>query len=279
MKFAFAATLLAACASAADVMSHAAVIVAGSTSYYNYRHQSDAAHAYQIMLDNGIPAENIILMMYDDVASSPYNPFPGQLFNKPDGENVYDQSAITYSGSEVTPDNFLAVLKNDAASATGPVLNTDENSKIFVNFVDHGAPGFVCFPSEYLYADQIQDAIDFMQAGNLYGEMVWYIEACESGSMFPDLESNQGVYAMTASDASQSSWAAYCSPEDVVNGTEIGSCLGDLFSVNWMEDTEGHNPDSELGAVQHKRVKTLTDQSPVMQFGQLSILKEDIGTF
>jgi len=53
-----------------------------------------------------------------------------------------------------------------------------------------------------LYADDLQDAVDYMEKNSLYGEMVMYIESCESGSMFPDLTANQNVYAMTASDAS-----------------------------------------------------------------------------
>jgi len=75
----------------------------------------------------------------------------------------------------------------------------------------------------------------------MYDQLTFYIEACESGSMFPYLASNTDVYAVTASNATLSSWAAYCPPDDVVNGVEIGSCLGDLFSVNWMEDTESNN--------------------------------------
>jgi len=47
---------------------------------------------------------------------------------------------------------------------------------------------------------------------------------------------------VTASNATQSSYAAYCSPEDKVDGVSIGTCLGDEFSVNWMEDTESSNP-------------------------------------
>jgi legumain len=245
MKFTFAAAVLTALVSAEEYMTHAAVLVAGSNGYYNYRHQADVAHAYQIMIDDGIPAENIVTLMYDDVANSSQNPFPGQLFNHPDGDNVYDASIIDYRGKDVTPQNFLAALRGDAKTATGKVLNTGPDSKIFVFFADHGAPGFVCFPSENLYADDLQATIDEMQANSKYAEMTMYIEACESGSMFPNLQSNQGVYAVTASNAKESSWAAYCSPQDVVGGVEIGSCLGDLFSVNWMEDTEAHNPKRE----------------------------------
>jgi legumain len=47
-----------------------AVLVAGSNGFYNYRHQSDICHAYQIVIKHGIPADNVIVMSYDDVASS-----------------------------------------------------------------------------------------------------------------------------------------------------------------------------------------------------------------
>ena len=47
-----------------------AVLVAGSNGWYNYRHQSDVCHAYQILHKNGIPDSNIIVMMYDDIAKN-----------------------------------------------------------------------------------------------------------------------------------------------------------------------------------------------------------------
>jgi len=67
---------------------------------------------------------------------------------------------------------------------------------------------------------------------------VYYMEACESGSMFVDLPTNINFYALSASNPTESSWGTYCPPDDVVNGKEIGSCLGDLFSINWMEDSD-----------------------------------------
>jgi len=97
--------------------------------------------------------------------------------------------------------------------------------------------------------------------------MTFYIEACESGSMFPKLASNTGVYAMTASNASKDSWAAYCGSEAVVKGKNIGTCLGDAFSVNWMQDTEQHNPNSERIGDQYLTVKKHTTRSPVSRFG------------
>lgn len=48
-----------------------------------------------------------------------------------------------------------------------------------------------------------------MFASNLYGRLVYYLEACESGSMFQDLPSNLNIYAVSAANATESSWAAY----------------------------------------------------------------------
>merc|ERR1711907_134120 len=86
-----------------------AVIMAGSNSYGNYRHQADACHAYQIAKKNGIPESNIILLAYDDIANNNRNPFPGQIFNKPDGPDVYAGCKISYKGRDVNKDNFLKV--------------------------------------------------------------------------------------------------------------------------------------------------------------------------
>lgn len=89
--------------------------------------------------------------------------------------------------------------------------------------------------------------------------MVLYIEACESGSMFDGiLASNINVYAVTAANPTESSWGTYCYPDDAINGTHINSCLGDLFSVNWMENVEASNPKTETLDIQFTKVQKLT---------------------
>ena len=228
---------------------HWAVLVAGSNGFWNYRHQADICHSYQILKKNGIPESNIIVMSYDDVANDPENPIPGKLFNKPNGEDVYAGCNIDYKGDSVTPENFMAILKGDKTKVTGgngKVLGSNANSKVFINFADHGAPGLIAFPNEYLYANDLNATINFMHSNNMYKEMVLYIEACESGSMFEGiLANNINVYAVTAANPDESSWGTYCPPDDMVNGVEINSCLGDLFSVNWMEDADATSPSKE----------------------------------
>ena len=68
-----------------------------------------------------------------------------------------------------------------------------------------------------------------MHAANKYSKLVFYIEACEAGSMFYGLlDENINVYATTATDHLVSSYACYYD-------SERGTYLGDEYSVAWME--------------------------------------------
>jgi legumain len=90
-----------------------AVLVAGSNTYGNYRHQADVCHAYQILIKHGYNPDNIIVMAYDDIANDPENPFPGKVFNKPSdgpGTDVYAGCKINYKGEDVNPDNYIAII-------------------------------------------------------------------------------------------------------------------------------------------------------------------------
>lgn len=118
-----------------------------------------------------------------------------------------------------------------------------------------------------------------MKDTNMFKELTFYLEACESGSMFPNLNADESIYAMTASNASLSSWAAYCGSDAMIDGTPINSCLGDLFSINWMEDTESNNKCQETLSTQQATVIAKTTESPVQTFGDSSFLGEAIGRF
>lgn len=66
---------------------------------------------------------------------------------------------------------------------------------------------------------------------------VIYLEACESGSIFEGLlPEGLNIYVTTASNAQESSWGTYCPGMDNPPPPEFGTCLGDLYSVAWMED-------------------------------------------
>ncbi|KAA0718170.1 Legumain [Triplophysa tibetana] len=246
---------------------HWVVIVAGSNGWYNYRHQADVCHAYQIVHKNGIPDEQIVVMMYDDLAKSPDNPTPGVVINRPNGTDVYKGVLKDYIGNDVTPQNFLAVLTGNVSAVkggSGKVLKSGPNDHVFVYFTDHGAPGLLAFPNDDLQVDDMMAAIKYMHTNKKYKKMVLYIEACESGSMMKPLPVDIDVYATTAANTHESSYACYY---DEARDTY----LGDWYSVNWMEDSDVEDLGSETLAKQFKIVKTKTNTSHVMQYGNKTI--------
>nr|CAD7569567.1 unnamed protein product [Timema californicum] len=291
-----------------------ALLVAGSNDYSNYRHQDpisnsaqqlfvlpssqsvlksllDVCHAYQILHSNGIPDDNIIVMMYDDIAYSKENPTPGVIVNYPNGTNIYQGVPKDYTGMAVTPEVFLNVLKGNADAVknigTGRVLESGPNDHLFINFVDHGAPGLLAFPDSELYADTLEETLREVAKNNRFAKlanalvmlsstaedgeievrisMVIYVEACESGSLFDDiLTDTLNIFVTTAADPLESSYACYF---DEYRQTY----LGDLFSVSWMEDTEKANLLRESLHHQYEAVRHRVNTSHVEEYGNLDI--------
>lgn len=291
MRYCTLLLTLALCGAAAVSADHYAVVVVGSHGFQNYRHHADGCHAFHSLVKSGIKAENIIVMIYDDVANSWRNPFKGQLFNQPTdgpGVDVYAGCQKDYVGGDVTAKNFLSIITGDAdavkgkgVNGTGRVLKSGADDRVFINFVDHGGSGLIAFPNPpYLYANDLQGAINKMSQNKMFKELVFYMEACESGSMFEGATLPDNVYVTTAANAQESSWGTYCPPNDKVNGKSIGSCLGDLYSVNWMQDLDAANIKKETLETQYNNVKNLTSKSHVMQYGDVQNMQDEpIGNF
>jgi legumain len=255
-----------------------AVLVAGSNGYYNYRHQADVCHAYQILHKNGIPDSNIVVMMYDDIAKNTQNPTKGIIINHPNGQDVYKGVPKDYIGKTVTPKNFMDVLlgKKDAMQGigSGKVIESGPDDNVFVFFTDHGAVGLVAFPTSVLYAKDLNKTITQMHTEKKYKQMVIYIESCESGSMLEGLLPNDiNIYATTASNAVESSYACYYD-------AKRETYLGDLYSVNWMEDSDAEDVTKETLFKQFQVAKKNTNLSHVMQYGDLKLgASHNVGEF
>uniref|UniRef100_A0A3B3SWS0 Legumain n=1 Tax=Paramormyrops kingsleyae TaxID=1676925 RepID=A0A3B3SWS0_9TELE len=152
----------------------------------------------------------------------------------------------------VTPANFLAVLTGDAAKVTGgsgKVLKSGPNDHVFVYFTDHGAPGLLAFPSDDYYYLLLLPLLFI---------------ACESGSMMNHLPTDIEVYATTAANPHESSYACYYDEKR-------DTYLGDWYSVNWMEDSDVEDLSKETLQKQFKIVKSHTNTSHVMQYGNKTL--------
>ncbi|XP_076924130.1 vacuolar-processing enzyme-like [Bidens hawaiensis] len=264
-----------------------AVLVAGSNEYYNYRHQADVCHAYQILKKGGLKDENIIVFMYDDIANNPYNPRRGVIINNPNGSDVYAGVPKDYTGEAVSAENFFAVLLGNKAAVkggSGKVVASKPKDRIFVFYTDHGGPGVLGMPNSTIYANDFINVLKKKHVSGTYHEMVIYIEACESGSIFEGLlPKNLNIYVTTASNAYENSYATYCPP--LIKG--FSTCLGDLYSVSWMEDSDSEDLRHETLKQQYLKVKKRTKNndgdpfsgSHVMQYGTLSISNETVSLY
>ncbi|XP_026877345.1 legumain-like isoform X2 [Electrophorus electricus] len=181
------------------------LLVAGSKGWTNYRHQANVCHAYQMVQSNGIPNDQVVVMMYDDIAYSEQNPHPGEIINEPGGPNVYPGVLKDYTGVDVSVANFLAVLRGDEAGVNkqtgGPVkvLRSDERDTVFIYLADHGSTGVFAFPREFLHASDLVDTINEMARCQKFSQMVIYMESCCSGSMMLHLPKNAQAYGVAAS--------------------------------------------------------------------------------
>ncbi|KHN42783.1 Vacuolar-processing enzyme [Glycine soja] len=57
------------------------ILMAGSNGYGNYRHQ--------LLIKGGLKEENIVVFVYNDIASNKLNPRHGVIINHPEGEDLY----------------------------------------------------------------------------------------------------------------------------------------------------------------------------------------------
>eukprot|EP00210_Caulerpa_lentillifera_P002410 g2311.t1 len=248
---------------------HSAILVAGSRGYWNYRHQADMCHAYQMLKKNGVPSDNIIIFVYDDIARNSYNPFPGKIYNVPGmyiaslharkmficvgGADVYPGCNKDYTGSNVNKFVLSAVLRGDSAAVrgkgSGRVLTKNAYQRVFFAYSDHGSVGYLPFPTgPYLYADEFNKLLIGLRQNSVFKEMLVYIEACDAGSMFYNMpiKDEYRIMGVSAAGAHESSYATYCPDSSktyssIVNPNKIRSCMGDLFTVAWIQDAEYRN--------------------------------------
>lgn len=116
-----------------------------------------------------------------------------------------------------------------------------------------------------LTATQLNQALSKMHTQKMYSQLVFYLEACESGSMFINvLPANTKVYATTASDPTHSSFAIYF---DKTRKTY----LGDVYSVNWLQNSDSANLRQESLEAQYQVVKQKTNTSHVQEYGDIAL--------
>uniref|UniRef100_A0A8B9H821 legumain n=1 Tax=Astyanax mexicanus TaxID=7994 RepID=A0A8B9H821_ASTMX len=254
------------------------LLAAGSNTYENYRHQADVCHAYQMVHQHGIPDEQVVVMMYDDIAYNAENPTRGQIINEPNGQNVYSGVPKDYTGADVTAHNFLAVLRGDEEAlikhgcGSRKVLKSGKNDTIFVFLSDHGSKGIFSFPHDTLYASDLIATVTKMAESQQFSKMVIYIESCFSGSMIEHLPPNIQVYGVSASGLHQTSTA--CFYDDYRH-----TFLAHVFSSYWLLHCRMSDLTRTTFQDQFKYLMKKVKKSTPCQYGNKNLSKLYISDF
>ena len=98
-------------------------------------------------------------------------------------------------------------------------------------------------------------------------ESNWFLFVCLFVCLFVFV-----VFVTTASNPSESSYACYYD-------SKRRTYLGDLYSVQWMLDSETEDLSKETLAEQYEAVKEATSQSHVMEYGDLQISQMKVSDF
>ncbi|CAG2175742.1 unnamed protein product [Oppiella nova] len=257
------------------------VLCASASGWDNYGMEADVYHAYQVVRKHGIPDENIIVMHYDDIAHHKSNPTPGVVINRVNGTDVYKtpyEVPKHYIGKDVTPKNFLGAIAGDETleKSGKKVVKSGPNDRIFVYLDDHGGDEVVAFPSgaPMLYAKDLNNALIEMHKQNKFSQLVFYLAACESGSMFAKLlPTDINVYAITATKVGELGWKAESEWE------KYNTWLATYFTIIWLDDSEKSDLTKELISTQYDYIKEHNNftmdgtkhSQHAQQYGDLSI--------
>lgn len=214
-----------------------AVIVSGSSGYWNYRHQAAAASAYHYYLKRGIPKQNIILFVSSSVSMDDLNPIKGKLFSYP-GTNSPDQLEgvnIEYSGEEVTANKVLNVLAGNAFSEKR-VLHSAYHDTVYFTVFEYGAPGIITLSKDVIYGNDLQETIRVMKEKKMYKELVITIDGEGSNFLLNGMDLNEfNIKLINPSNRHIENVSIFCSPDDVVNEKSIGSCLNTKFAYTLFD--------------------------------------------
>lgn len=186
-----------------------ALLVASSKGWQNYRHQADVLAIYQLLRQYGYDDDSIVLIMEDDLADNPGNPEPGVVRIAPGGANVHENAEVDYRMSELSPGDFLKILKGEKSESLPTVIDSSENDNLFIYWSGHGTPGALCWneTENAITGNDLSAAFSQMHDAGSYRKVLMMVEACYSGSVMEQCEGIPGALFITAANGDETSKA------------------------------------------------------------------------
>mmetsp|Transcript_5226 Transcript_5226/g.10881 ORF Transcript_5226/g.10881 Transcript_5226/m.10881 type:complete len:414 (+) Transcript_5226:1-1242(+) len=183
-----------------------AIIVSSSRYWFNYRHAINALGMYEIYRQNGIPDENIILMIADEFAVNARNPYKNRMHA--DGIHrtgwYNNRTEIDYRGSDVTVQMFMDALLGEAPKS---LQNLNAESKLMIYITGHGGDQFFKFQDEEeLMAQDIANLMDKLYEEKKFGTALFIADTCQAFTLF-DKVTTPNIMALGTSLIDESAYA------------------------------------------------------------------------
>lgn len=207
-----------------------AVLVAGSHTWKNYRHQADVLNVYQQLKSRGWDDEHIILVADDDIAYNEANPNPGYITPSYEANNVYEGAQIDYISSDITPADICSILLGEQSDRLPQVVNSTLGSNILFYWSGHGNPGYFQWLSnskQRFTTQNLEQTFRRMSEAQRFRKALIVTEPCYSYSVDKGIEGIPGVLAISSSYENESSFA------DNYSNT-LGTWLSDRFTNNFL---------------------------------------------
>lgn len=204
-----------------------AILICGSEGWNNYRHQADLLHVYHTLKRNNYSDDDIILIMRDDIAYNPKNPYKGVIRVSSNSENLYQNVVMDYRADTLSTQDIEDILAGNKNNRLSTVLESTATDNVLLYWTGHGTKkSFSWLETEEKFTDeQFGAAIRKLYEDRKYQSMLICAEPCYSGSVVKAIEGTPLVLGISAADDNESSFADNFS-------NDLGVWMCDRFTSN-----------------------------------------------
>lgn len=196
---------------------------------------------YHMAKQMGIPDSQIVLMLPEDIACTPRNPFAANVFSSNTHDvNLYDEDNIEvdYRGDDVTVANFIRLLtgRYEENTPKSKRLLSNEKSNVFVYMAGHGGDQFIKFrDSEILTSYDLAHSLKEMYIQKRYNELFLVVDTCQASTLLSSINA-PNIMTIGSSDLGENSYS---------HGSDstVGASLIDKFThymLKFIVKTDGH---------------------------------------
>lgn len=208
--------------------SNHAVILSSSRFWFNYRHAINALSIYNLIKKNGIPDENIILMLADEFPVNPRNPLKNRMYDSSSrsASLIDSQTQIDYRGDDVTVENLRRVLLGKQSGTKGRrVLHTDANSNVLLYWTGHGGDSFFKFQDvEEITSMDLKLILQQMQ----FNSLLFLADTCQAFTLGNQLADIPNVYMIGSSLKNENSYAHHVD-------SDLGLSVVERYTYQFMQ--------------------------------------------